>query len=139
MEIDTALGWAAERHSAVLITIRRDGRPQSSGIVYAVREGVINISVTADRAKTRNLMRENRAVVHMTAPDSWSYLSLDGTVELSPVAREPGDATCQALKELFIDVQGKDHPDWDEFDRAMVDEQRLVIHFTPTSAAGQLR
>ena len=139
MEIDTALGWAAERHSAVLITIRRDGRPQSSDIVYAVRDGVINISVTADRAKTRNLMRDNRAVVHMTAPDSRSYLSLDGTVELSPVAREPGDATCQALMQLFIDVQGKDHPDWDEFDRAMVDEQRLVIHFTSTSATGQLR
>lgn len=138
MELDTALAWAADRHNAVLITIRGDGRPQSSDIVYAVRDGVINISVTADRAKTRNLVRDNRAVVHMTLPDSWSYLSFDGTVELSPVATTPGDATCEELTQLFIDVQGKDHPDWDEFNQAMVAEGRLVIHFTPASVTGQL-
>jgi hypothetical protein len=32
MELDQALAWAAERTQGVLITIRRDGRPQSSDI-----------------------------------------------------------------------------------------------------------
>ena len=90
MELTDALEYAANRHSAVLITIRRDGRPQSSDISYAVTDGVVRISVTADRAKTRNLRRDPRAVLHITVPDQWSYLSLDGTVEFSPVASTPG-------------------------------------------------
>jgi len=138
MELSEALSWAGDRHNAVLITIRRDGRAQSSDISYAVNDGIIRVSVTADRAKTRNLVRDPRAVVHITSPDTWSYLSFDGTVELSPVATEPGDATCQELAQLLRDVQGKEHPDWDEFNQAMVDDGRLVIRFTPASVNGQI-
>lgn len=138
MDLDTALAWAGERHHGVLITIRRDGRPQSSDIVYSATDGIIRISVTDDRAKTRNLVRDPRAVVHLTSPDTWSYLSFDGTVELSPVATEPGDATCEELAQLLRDVQGSEHPDWDEFHRAMVDDQRRVVRFTPASVTGQI-
>ncbi len=138
MELTEALEYAAGRHSAVLVTIRRDGRPQSSDISYAVTDGVIRISVTEDRAKTRNLRRDPRAVLHITAPDQWSYLSFDGTVELSPVARTPRDATCEELAQLLRDAQGKEHPDWDEFHDAMVTDRRLVVRFTPSSVTGQI-
>lgn len=138
MDLNTALAWAAERHNAVLITIRRDGRPQSSDIAYAVGDGIVRISVTDDRAKTRNLERDNRAVLHVTAPQQWSYVSFDGTVELSPVAAEPGDAVCEELGALFEAVQGKAHPDWAEFHQAMVDERRRVVRFTPKSVTGQV-
>ncbi|MYK77580.1 MAG: PPOX class F420-dependent oxidoreductase, partial [Acidimicrobiaceae bacterium] len=36
MELSEAVDWAAERKLGVLITIRSDGRPQSSDIVYYV-------------------------------------------------------------------------------------------------------
>ncbi len=139
MELSKALQWATGRHSGVLITLRNDGRPQSSDIVYAIRDGVARISVTTDRAKTKNLRRDPRAILHVTAPDEWAYVALDGTVELSPVAEEPGDAVCAELGSLLVDVQGKDHPNWDEFNQAMVDDRRLVVRFTPTSATGVLR
>lgn len=138
MELPLALEWARSRHSAVLITIRRDGRPQSSDIVYAVNDGVIRISVTDDRAKTRNLRRDPRAIVHVTSPDSWSYVSFEGDVELSPVASVAGDETCHELAQLLRDVQGEEHSDWDEFNRAMVDDRRLAVRFTPTRATGQI-
>ena len=138
MDIETALEWAAQRHSAVLITIRSNGRPQSSDIAYAVTDGVIKISVTGDRAKTRNLEHDPRAVVHITSPDTWSYISFEGDVELSPIAASPDDDTVAELATLLRDVQGKDHPDWDEFNQAMVDDQRLVIRFTPSKASGQI-
>lgn len=138
MELAEALEYAAGRHSAVLVTIRRDGRPQSSDISYAIAGGVARISVTADRAKTRNLQRDPRAVLHITAPDQWSYLSFDGAVEFSAVARTPGDETCKELAQLLRDVQGKEHPDWDEFNDAMVTDRRLVLRFTPTSVTGQI-
>ncbi|MEM9564056.1 MAG: PPOX class F420-dependent oxidoreductase [Actinomycetota bacterium] len=138
MELDTALDWAANRTNGVLITIRRDGRPQSSDIAYRVVDGQIEISVTDGRAKTNNLKRDPRAVLHVTDPGAWSYLSIDGTVELTPTTTDPGDATADALVEYFRAVAGKEHPDWDEYRQAMVDEGRLLIRLTPGSAVGQI-
>ncbi len=138
MDIEAAIEWASERRHGVLITIRGDGRPQSSDVSYFVSDGTIVISVTDSRAKTRNLRRDPRAVFHITEPGSWSYVSFDGMVELSPVASAPDDTTADDLVEYYRAVAGEDHPDWDEYRRAMVDEGRLLVRLTPTSVVGQI-
>lgn len=138
MELDTALTWAADRKHCVLITIRSDGRAQSSDVVYALADGTFSISVTEDRAKTANMHRDPRVVLHITDPSSWSYLSFDGTVELMAVTTEPGDATSDALVALYSAISDEPHEDWDAYRRAMVDQGRLVAHFTPSSAVGQV-
>ena len=137
MELSEAVDWAAERRLGVLITIRSDGRPQSSDIVYYVDTGVFHISMTAGRAKTVNLRRDPRAVLHISDEKAWSYVSLDGTVELSPPTTTPGDATSDALVDYYERMAGQ-HPDWKEYRQAMIDEGWLVARFTPTSAAGQI-
>ncbi len=139
MELDTALAWAAERTDAVLITIRKDGRPQSSDISYALLDGVFSISVTANRAKTANMRRDPRVVLHLTDRSSWSYLAFDGRVELSPVTTDPQDATSDELVAYFEAVAGKPHDDWDEYRAAMIAEERLIVRFEPTSVVGQVR
>ena len=139
MEISEAIEWAAERSLGVLITIRSDGRPQSSDIVYDLDEGSFVVSVTAGRAKTANLRRDPRAVLHVSDAASWSYVSFDGTVELAPVATDPDDATCDALVRYYERVTGKPHPDWAEYRRAMIEERRLVVRFTPKGATGMIR
>jgi PPOX class probable F420-dependent enzyme len=139
MDLHTATTWAADRKNAVLITLRKDGRAQSSDIAYAVAGERFLISVTADRAKTANMRRDPRVVLHITEPDSWSYVAFDGTVELSPVATEPHDVTCDLLVDYFERVAGEAHPDWEEYRQAMVMERRLVASFVPTSAVGQVR
>ncbi|MCY3616491.1 MAG: PPOX class F420-dependent oxidoreductase [Acidimicrobiaceae bacterium] len=139
MELSPAIAWAAEHRLGVLITIRSDGRPQSSDIVYTVSDGAFVISVTAGRAKTANLRRDPRAVLHISDEKAWSYVSLDGTVELSPPTTSPGDATSDALVDYYERVAGGPHPDWDEYRRAMIDERRLIARFTPTGAAGHIR
>lgn len=139
MELSGATTWAAEHRLGVLITIRSDGRPQSSDIVYTVSDGAFVISVTAGRAKTANLRRDPRAVLHISDEKTWSYVSLDGTVELSPPTTSPGDATSDALVDYYERVAGGPHPDWDEYRQAMIDERRLIARFTPTSAAGHIR
>ena len=138
MDLATALEWASHRTDAVLITIRRDGRPQSSDISYALDDGVFTISVTADRAKTANMRRDPRVVLHLTDRSAWSYLAFDGTVELLPVTTEPSDATSDALVAYYERVAGQAHPDWDEYRAAMIAEQRLLVRFTPTSVVGQI-
>jgi len=139
MDLTTALDWAAARKHGVLITIRADGRPQSSDIVYVVEDAVFLISITDDRAKTRNLRRDPRAVLHLTDPATWSYVAFDGTVELSPVTVEAGDPTSDRLVAYYEQATGQVHPDWDEYRRSMVDERRLVARFTPSAAVGQVR
>ena len=138
IELDNACTWAAERKTAVLITIRKDGRPQSSDITYVVDGHDLVISVTASRAKTKNMMRDPRVVLHITDPDAWSYVSFDGTVELSAPAEAPDDATADQLVEYYRTVAGE-HDDWDEYRAAMVAEGRLMVRFTPTKAVGQIR
>jgi PPOX class probable F420-dependent enzyme len=137
MDLSTGLDWAAEHKNAVLITIRADGRPQSSDIVYAYDDGAFLISITDDRAKTKNMRRDPRVVLHVTDPPSWSYLAFDATVELSPVTTEPGDAASDLLVKLYELVSGA-HPDWDEYRQAMIDQGRLVARVVPAKVVGQV-
>src|SRR5690348_14983629 len=119
MDLDTALGFARSRHQGVLVTLRRDGRPQLSNIAYRVGvDDVIRISITADRAKTKNLARDGRASLYVGRDDFWAYVVIDGAAELSPVATRPDDATVDELVDLYRSLQGE-HPDWNEYRTAM--------------------
>ena len=125
---DALLRLLREHNRGVLATIRRDGRPQLSNVLYAYDDGerVIRVSVTDDRAKTRNLRRDPRAAFHVTTADGWSCVVADATAELTPVAHDRDDATVDELVELFRAVQGE-HSDWDDYRAAMVRERRLVL------------
>ncbi len=139
MELAAALQWASQRSNGVLITIRGDGRPQSSDISYSIDGDTFSISVTADRAKTANMRRDPRVVLHITDPGAWSYLSFDGVIELMPPAADPADATVEALVTYYTEVAGGPHPDWDEYRAAMVAEKRLIARLRPTSVVGQIK
>ena len=118
----------ASAHHGVLVTLKRDGRPQLSNVghTYDPATGVIRISVTDGRAKTANLRRDPRASYYVTTPDMGAYLVAEGTAELTPVAAAPDDATVDELVEVYRAIAGE-HPDWDEFRAAMVSDRRLVI------------
>lgn len=136
MELTRALELAKEQRLGVLVTIKRDGRPQLSNISYAVGgEGIIRISITDTRAKTANLRRDPRASLYVGRSDGWAYVVLEGSVTLSEVAAAPDDAAVDELVELYQSVQGE-HPDWDEFRSAMVNDRRLVARFTSERAYG---
>lgn len=138
MDLATAMRWAAERKNAVLITIRADGRPQSSDIAYAIDGDTFVISVTHERAKTANMRRDPRVVLHLSEPAAWSYVSFDGTASLSAVTTSPSDRTSDALVAYYESVTGAPHSDWEEFRQAMIDERRLVVRLTPPTAVGQV-
>jgi len=134
---DALLPLLSEEHGGVLVTLRRDGRPQLSNVVHAYDpdERTIRISVTDDRAKTRNLRRDPRASYHVTSADRWAYTVAEGTAELSPVARDPHDDTVEELVRLYREVLGE-HPDWDDFRASMVRDRRLVVRLRVERAYG---
>ncbi|MDP9182915.1 MAG: PPOX class F420-dependent oxidoreductase [Actinomycetota bacterium] len=131
------LDWLADRHEGVLITLRSDRSPQSSNIGFAVQDGVALVSVTDDRAKTRNLRRDPRALLHVTGDSFWVYASIRVKADVGPVTTESGDAVGQELLQLYERVAGKPHPDSQEFFEAMVTEKRLVLRLELLSVVGQ--
>src|SRR6202035_5884125 len=131
MDLTQALTFVRQRNQGVLTTIRSNGRPQLSNILYALGDDdVARISVTDSRAKTRNLRRDPRASLYVVSDDFWSYVVLDATAELTAVAFDPADETVDELVALYREVGGE-HPAWDEFRRDMVAESRLAVrlHF----------
>jgi PPOX class probable F420-dependent enzyme len=140
MAIDLAQAVAFVRESSrgVLVTIRKDGRPQLSNILYVPDDDdVLRISVTDSRAKTKNLRRDPRASLHVTRDDFFAYVVLEGTVALSPVATDPGDPVVDSLVEMYRAARGE-HPDWTEFRQAMVDEGRVLARLRVERAYGML-
>lgn len=136
MELEQALTYARTQTRAVLITLKSDGRPQSSNVIQWTDDtGVVRVSVTDTRAKVRNLRRDPRVSIHVTAENFWSYVVLEGDAELSPVATRPDDATVDELVDYYRSLNGE-HPDWDDYRAGMVADQRLVLRLRPKRAYG---
>jgi PPOX class probable F420-dependent enzyme len=138
MDLSTALAFVRDHRNGVLVTQKRDGRPQLSNIIYTVDDGgVVRVSITADRAKAKNLARQPIASLHVSRDDFWAYVVLEADVELSPVAAAPDDATVDELVDVYRALAGE-HADWDDYRAAMVRDRRLVARLTPTHAYGML-
>ena len=112
----------------VLATIKRDGRPQLSNVTYHFepRDVAIEVSITEPRAKTRNLRRDPRASILVSSDDGWSYAVAEGNAILTPPATHPHDDTVEELVRLYRNIAGE-HPDWDDYRRAMVDDRRVLM------------
>ena len=140
----------ASRQNGTLATLRRDGRPQLSVVTYAWypderadgepgdgRE-IVRISTVDGRAKVANLRRDPRASFLVSGASGWSYAVVEGTVELSLVATFHDDETVEELIRIYRDAAGE-HPDWDDYRRAMVDDHRLVARLVVDHAYGLVR
>lgn len=127
MDTSTLRELVGSERQGVLVTLKRDGRPQLSNIMYVVGDDdVIRISVTDSRAKTANLRRDPRASLHVTTDDFWKYAVVEGTASLTPVAAQPDDDTVEQLVEYYRQLAGE-HDNWDEYRAAMVDDGRLLV------------
>jgi PPOX class probable F420-dependent enzyme len=111
----------------ILATIKRDGRPQLSNVLYVVDADarLVRISTTADRVKARNLARDPHAALHVSGDDFWQYAVAEGTVTLSPVTTTPGDEAGGELLAVHSSFYGEQDPD--AFYQQMVANRRLVI------------
>jgi PPOX class probable F420-dependent enzyme len=120
------LAFIRPRHHAVLMTTRKDGRPQSSPNTCGVdAEGRIVISTYPERAKVYNIRRDPRVSVCVLSDEfGGAWVQVDGVAEVLdlPEALEP-------LVEYFRVISGE-HPDWDEYRRAMQEQGKSLIRVT---------
>ena len=140
MELTEALAFVGARQQGVLATIRANGRPQLSNILYIPGEdGLQRISVTDTRAKTKNMRRDPRVSLYVLGDNFWQFVVVEATAELSPVAADPTDDTVEQLVAYYRAGRGEEHPDWDEFRATMVADRRLIVTLHPEHAYGLVR
>lgn len=121
------LDFIRPRHRMVLTTFRAGESLQSSPVTGGVdSEGRIVVASYPRRAKVVNLRRRPRAsVVVLSDEFDGPYVQVDGYAEVVdlPTALEP-------LVEYFRVISGE-HPDWDEYRAAMVEQGKCLIRVTP--------
>ncbi|MFB9679625.1 PPOX class F420-dependent oxidoreductase [Streptosporangium vulgare] len=124
---DRLLDFLRDRHRALVITTRRDGRPQASPVTCGVdSEGRIVVSTYPERAKTSNARRDARVSVVVLSDDfDGPWVQVDGTAEVLdlPEALEP-------LVDYYRSISGE-HPDWDEYRAAMTRQGKSLLRVTP--------
>ena len=127
VELPELLDFVRPRHRMVLTTFRLDGSLQSSPVSGGVDgEGRIVIATYPQRAKSANVRRARRASVIVLSDDfDGPYVQVDGDAEVIdlPDAVEP-------LVDYYRSIAGE-HPDWDEYRQAMVDQGKCLIRITP--------
>jgi PPOX class probable F420-dependent enzyme len=123
MDLDKARAFIKEHPKAVLITQRKNGRPQTSPILAAIDdEGLLMISSRETAYKVRNLRRDPRASLCFVSDAFYGdWIQVDGTAEIASL---PG------AMDLLIDYYRRlsgEHEDWDDYRSAMERDQRLII------------
>lgn len=128
VELEELLDFVRPRHHMVLLTRRSDGGPQASPVSGGVDpEGRIVIATYPERAKTRNARKRPTASV-VVLSDDWdgAWVQVDGDAEVLDVPE-----ALDAFVDYFRSISGE-HPDWDEYRQAMVDQGKSLIRITPT-------
>ncbi|MGI8686285.1 MAG: PPOX class F420-dependent oxidoreductase [Acidimicrobiales bacterium] len=125
MDVAEALAFVEQHHRAVLITTRADGRPQASPVLCGVGGGQVMVSTREKAMKTRNARRDPRISLCVVSDDFFSaWARVDGRAEIVPLP----DAM-EGLVDLYRSMSGE-HPDWDDYRAAMVDQHRVLLRIT---------
>ncbi len=130
MDPGEARALLQSNHRAVLITSRRNGRPQASPVLAAVDdEGRVVVSTRETAMKTKNLERDPRASLCVLSDEFYGpWVQIDGDVEI--VSRP---AAIDVLVDYYRRISGE-HPDWDDYRAALERERRVALRVTITAA-----
>src|SRR5580704_18305773 len=81
---DELIEFIRPRHQGILVTARRDGRPQLSPVTMGVdAAGAIVVSSYPERAKARNAARREQASMCVLSDDfGGEWVQVDGRIEL---------------------------------------------------------
>lgn len=122
MDLDEARAFLREHHRGVLAARRADGRPQMSPVAVGVDDaGRAVISTQGTTYKLKLVRADPRVSLCVTSDDFGRWIQVDGTATVVPLpeAMEP-------LVDYYRAVAGE-HPDWDEYRRAMEEQRRALL------------
>lgn len=133
---DNLKKFVAENRRGVLSTFRRDGSAQMSIITCGPLQDGVAFTTTEDRAKLKNLRRNPQCSL-LVARENWSaYVVLQGHARLLSADNSDPDALRLALRDVYRTAAATEHPNWEEYDQAMVEQRRSAIIVVPEQIYG---
>ncbi len=122
MDLDEARAFLREHHRGILATSRSDGRPQMSPVSVAVDDaGRAVISTRETAYKVRNIRRDPTVSLCVTSDDFWRWIQIDGTATVISLPE-----AMDLLVDHYRSIAGE-HPDWEEYRRAMEEQRRVLV------------
>ena len=129
MDIGAALDFVRSNDRAVMLTTRATGEPAMAPVTLAVVDDQVTMSTRESAYKIGHL-RRNPHTSLCVFPEKWLgrwvQLNCRATIESLPDAMD-------TLVEYYRTLRGE-HPDWDEYRQAMLDDKRCVVRFEILSA-----
>ena len=132
---DNIRDFISNNDKAVLSTFRRSGAAQLSIVVVGAYGEGAAFTTTEDRAKIANLRRDSRCSLLVSQDSWWGFVVLEGTARIMSADDTAPEELRQAFRDVYRSISGE-HPDWDEYDRAMVEDRRVVVIVAPERIYG---
>ena len=132
---DNIRDFIAKNDKAVLSTFRRSGAAQLSIVVIGSYGEGAAFTTTEERAKLANLRRDPRCSLLVSQDSWWGFVVLEGTARIMAADNTAPEELKQAFRDVYRSISGE-HPDWDEYDRAMVEDRRAVVVVEPERIYG---
>ena len=127
MDINQALEHFKQNGAGTLATLHPDGSPHLSVVFASVVGNALWISSRQPLVKVKNVRRDPR-VAFSSGIRPW--VTIEGTARI-----HDGEDVLERLRTYYRTARGE-HPDWADYDRAMIEEQRLIIEIVPARAYG---
>ena len=139
MEFEDIRSFLEGNHRAIVQTIRPNGAVHASAVVCGAHQGYMALASVYPRSqKVRNLRRNPQCTVLAITPDWRHYVVVEGKAELRGSFNTDAEELRQLLRDIFRACSGNEHPDWEEYDQAMVKQESVAILVTPEKVYGKL-
>lgn len=133
---DNVREFVTENHLSMLSTVRLNGAAQLSLVLAGPYGDGVAFSTPGDRVKYKNLLRDSKCSILISTSDWFNgYVVIEGKARIMDEDNTEPTALLSALRDVYR-VTASEHPNWDEYDRAMVDEHRAVIIIEPDHVYG---
>ncbi len=118
---DTHLDLIEGTHTAALVTVGADGRPQTSAVWYLWADDELHVSITSARQKYRNLVaRPGIGLFVLDPTNPWRYLEIRGDATITP---DPE----QDMVVAIVEKHGGDPADY-----VRPEHERVIVTIHPT-------
>ena len=140
MEFEDVRSHFESNHRGVITTLQANGAAQSSIVVCGAYQGNAAFVIVKGRsAKTRNLRKDARCTV-MSVADNWRTCAIvEGQATLMDYRNTDPEKMRVELREVFRACGDKDHPDWEEYDQAMVKQDAVIVLVKPERVYGKMQ
>ena len=126
----------SQNNVVVFTTYRRDGMPQQSLVTVGKIDNSLVFTTRSRNAKAFNLTRDPRCALMIISSDRRTFAVLDGIAEVSTPTNTDPEELRQILQGIYRAAAGKEHPDWAEYDKVMIEQKRIAISLKPTRIIG---